>query len=829
MKRLSKAFLVLGVLALIFGGFTGCSNGNDNGGGSGEQDQGQQQVKEPVTVDFTQTVIPASENTYPAKAVKPEENPGPVVNPEIVDSKQTITTPMAVGKVVTSPDKLVTVTPRSDGLYIQVNYDATEESKTWQHSAIRIQNVTDEREVLEVTYPHEDLFSEFLYKYTEKDKVYEVWVAHQGSLEDEWDPWGETRDTPAHVKAIGGYGEIDIRAENLSIKKGENDSRIFSIENFYIARPSSVFDGDFELTLRRVRVERGGRWEKPDEDVYDLWKDFEIDDDKFTITYEEGENKDFIDFIDGQKKMFILLNCKFSDGEYEYNQEFFQNWDNWIKDDCEPTPIPEHQFPLIKIVSTENDGYNGFIKEPIAHHVKDAQQGWGDFSNVNTPDPYYEVCTIAVDDGAANKGKVKVRGNWTTSYDKKSLRIKFDEKLNMCGLHNGKKFKNWVLLAVWKDASFLRDATALKMFKDLFGDEYYSSDSKLVEVEVNGEYLGVYLLAEQQQTNKNRVNITEPEENSAETKIGYLIEFDQYYTSEIENERFEINYGGKLKDYAGREIEVDDIQKGYTIKSDVYSADQKDFIMKYMNRLWTLCYDAVYNKRYFRFTSEYTLEEYTPEGANDDEKCKNCISEVIDVKSLANMYIYNELVCDPDLYLTSFFMDVDFADGKDHKLRFEAPWDFDSTMGNKSFAIADTSNESEEKVKENMSTINELYAGNAQTDVNCKDERNHVNPWMVIFINQTWFQKLVKAQWAEIDTATVLSGLQGFIDQYSAGTYSAVFDYTRELWDDPSSNIELCEASRKAAATSQAVSAGYLKEWLTARFGEVDTIIKGLE
>ena len=774
MKRLSKAFLVLGVLALIFGGFTGCSNGNDNGGGSGGQNQGQQQ-----------------------------------------------------GTPVKSPDNLVTVTPRSDGLYIQVNYDATDESKTWQHSAIRIQNVTDELELIEVENPNEDLFSEFLYKFTEKDKEYEVWVAHQGSLEDEWDPWGQTDEQAARVTAIGGYGEVDIHADNLTIEKGENDSRIFTLENFDIVKPSTVFGDDFELTLRRIRVERGGRWQKPDEDVYDLWKDFEIDGDNFTITYEEGDNKDFIEFIDGQKKMFFLLNCKFSDGDYEYNQEFLHNWDNWIKDDCEPTPIPEHQFPLIKIVSTENGGDNAFIKEPIAHHVKEAQQSWGDFSNADVPDPYYEVCTIAVDDGDALPGQVKVRGNWTTSYAKKSLRIKFDKKQNMCGLHNGEKFKSWVLLAVWKDASFLRDATALKMFKDLFGDEYYSSDSKLVEVEVNGEYLGVYLLAEQQQTNKNRVNITEPEENSAETKIGYLIEFDQYYTSEIENERFEINYGGKLKDYAGREIAADDIQKGYTIKSDIYSADQKDFIMKYMNRLWTLCYNAVYNKRYFRFTSEYTLEEYTPEGANDDEKCKNCISEVIDVKSLANMYIYNELVCDPDLYLTSFFMDVDFADGKDHKLRFEAPWDFDSTMGNKSFAIADISNEIPEK--KNMSTINELYAGNAQTDVNCKDERIHVNPWMVIFINQTWFKKLVKAQWAEIDANAVLTGLQGFIDHYSAGTYSAVFDYTRELWDDPSSNSELCEASRKAAATSQAVSAGYLKEWLTARFGAVDKIIKGLE
>ncbi|MBP5751669.1 MAG: CotH kinase family protein, partial [Treponema sp.] len=54
------------------------------------------------------------------------------------------------------------------------------------------------------------------------------------------------------------------------------------------------------------------------------------------------------------------------------------------------------------------------------------------------------------------------------------------------------KFKNWVLLALYKDASFLRDAVAYKMYHKLFSG--YASDSKLVELEVNGTYMGVYLL-----------------------------------------------------------------------------------------------------------------------------------------------------------------------------------------------------------------------------------------------------------------------------------------------------------------------------------------------
>ncbi len=148
-------------------------------------------------------------------------------------------------------------------------------------------------------------------------------------------------------------------------------------------------------------------------------------------------------------------------------------------------------------------------------------------------------------------------------------------------------------------------------------------------------------------------------------------------------------------------------------------------------------------------------------------------------------------------------------------------------MGNKSFAIEDTSKELSKK--KNMSTINESFAGTAQTDVNCEHERIHVNPWMVIFVKQAWFQKLVKEQWEACNPTAALSELTAYIDSNSASKYEDVFNYTRYLWGTSAGNDELCEASRTAAKSSQAASAEYLKDWLTARFSAVDTIIKNLE
>ena len=68
---------------------------------------------------------------------------------------------------------------------------------------------------------------------------------------------------------------------------------------------------------------------------------------------------------------------------------------------------------------------------------------WWDFSNKDKPDPWYEECVISTEnsdgsvllDGTA--AQVKVRGNWTTNYAKKSFRIKFDKKQTMLGLNNG--------------------------------------------------------------------------------------------------------------------------------------------------------------------------------------------------------------------------------------------------------------------------------------------------------------------------------------------------------------------------------------------------------
>ena len=473
------------------------------------------------------------------------------------------------------------------------------------------------------------------------------------------------------------------------------------------------------------------------------------------------------------------------------------------------------QLPVIRINSTKNGGNNDFVTLPVAKHVKQAQMSWFDFSNIDKPDPWYEECTISTEasdgavllDGAA--AQVKVRGNWTTNYAKKSFRIKFDKKQTMLGLNNGGKYKNWVLLAGWKDASLLRDAVAFKMFSTMF-PEYYTSDSVLVDLYINNEYWGVYLLAEQQETKAGRIEVAEAEKNYTGTDIGYLIEFDSYYSTEDPLEQFVINYQNAegyegIKGYDGKQIK-EQLQKGYTIKSDVYDEAQKLFIQNYMNNLWKICYAAAYKNKYYQFTKDYELEEYVPEGKTADEKCQNCISKIIDLKSLADMYIFNEIICDPDIYLTSFFMDIDFSQSGDKLLRFEAPWDFDSTMGN----------------KRHCANGQGMFAGVTSYDVNYQSAGTG-NPWMFIFIRCGWFKQLVKDEWASAKATDPAGTAEYLILSYE--DCAASFENNRARWGNPSEDGELCEASSVVAATSQKASADYLINWIRTRVSAVDGII----
>lgn len=489
-----------------------------------------------------------------------------------------------------------------------------------------------------------------------------------------------------------------------------------------------------------------------------------------------------------------------------------------------PEVTPAAGIATISIVTDdagEADSLD-FITETVSGHISELIASWDD-DYVIPPEPVYKECSITLYDENAKavseglRGNVKVRGNWTTTYDKKPLRIKFDEKQSMLGLNDGAEMKNWLLLAEYKDGSMLRDKASLQMARAILGqDGLYAADTQLVDVIVNGKYWGVYLLTEQQQVNPDRVNITDPEKDYAGTDIGYFMEFDGYFYNEDDLHQFYMDYNrnAPLKPYdgndgGGRTMQVlgsgdeEDPKKevGITIKSDIYSVEQHDFIANYTNNVYNIMYRAAYEGEAWVFDDNYKTisrsDKITPQEA---------VEKVVNVDSLADMYIISELTCDADIYWSSFYMDADFGEGGDKKLTFEAPWDFDSGLGNKDRCADGTG----------------YYAANIVPDVNGGanggGEYDTINPWLAVLMYEDWFRDIISAKWTAAYDAGVFTEALDTIESDKA-KYKDAFERNYSRWDNLVHNESFAGelTNRAKNCKTQEEAADYLHEWLSAR------------
>lgn len=417
----------------------------------------------------------------------------------------------------------------------------------------------------------------------------------------------------------------------------------------------------------------------------------------------------------------------------------------------------------------------------------------------------YELTDVAA--------KVKIRGNYSSTYPKRPIRIKFDKKQKMCGLSDDNKFKNWVLLADYKDSSMLRNSVALYLGNSLLNaDGLYCTDFRYVEVYLNGAYNGLYLLVEQQEVkDDNRISVPEvpdPEDDpvAADTvKIGYSVEFDGYYYTENELERFTVNYN-RLRWENGTYVTPH--QNGFSIKSDVYYEKQRDFIQKCIQNIWDIVYDATY-KSHYDLTKQpfYTLDADGNKVADYTIKTpREAVEKVIDVRSLVDTYILNEICQDMDLGWSSFYMSLDMSEGGDRLLKFEAPWDWDSTLGS---AAADNT---------------KLFALNKMSH-NSGDVAP--NPWLMVCAREGWFWTHVQAKWNALEEAGTFTGVIEMID-YFANNYVSIYKKNFDKWPECiGRKIEGQQIDLIATFKTEKQAATYLKTWLTERIENLGKLIDG--
>ena len=228
--------------------------------------------------------------------------------------------------------------------------------------------------------------------------------------------------------------------------------------------------------------------------------------------------------------------------------------------------------------------------------------------------------------------EIRGRGNYTWSYvdrdypyNKVSFKIKLSKKQNLLGQGKGPA-KVWTLIANHEDQTLLRSAMAYGFAAKLDNIAYITSISN-VEVYFNGEYIGVYILCEQEQINKYRIDL---DDTGTEADKGYFLEMQMKESGG--NYYFNVN------------------TKTYAVISEITTQEQKDFIKKYIKDCW----DAVISGD------------------------KSRVEQLMDLPSVVDTYIAEELVKNLDVGYENFYMTKPAGD----VLYFASIWDMKFGGGN---------------------------------------------------------------------------------------------------------------------------------------------------
>ena len=396
-------------------------------------------------------------------------------------------------------------------------------------------------------------------------------------------------------------------------------------------------------------------------------------------------------------------------------------------------------------------------------------------------------------------GGIRARGN-STNYDvvsKHPWRLKFNSKVNLLGLNEGQKFKSWVLLASYFDQSLFRDAAALSIGNSLFNySNNYASSYQHVNFYMNGDYRGVYLLAEQQQANKGRIDIAEPEEGVEGEKVGYLVEIDiraadddPYFTCGPKSTRDQFGHwsGGQMIN--GVRV----VSSTYAIKSDTFGDKQAKYIEKYVANAMDALINAVTGKKLQIISENNELIDSPYDNQYDT------LNSFLDLESFFKMCVLHELVKNYDVGYGSFYLFVDFSLNSKHpRLTFGAPWDFDLSQGNKNSG--------------NITKTNNEFIKSGFGEAN-------FNPWLYLLSQTDFYNELIKKYYAVFASSNVFEKTVDYIE-YETTAFKTDFANNIERWKNGTGKDRM--DTRQYSSHSAAVE--YLLDWLSKRKTYMDGV-----
>ncbi len=400
----------------------------------------------------------------------------------------------------------------------------------------------------------------------------------------------------------------------------------------------------------------------------------------------------------------------------------------------------------------------------------------------------------------ANVGaNLRVRGNSTAGAPKKPYRLKFDSKQAMLGLSGNRAFKNWCLMADYYDGSMLRTFGTFKFASALMEQVYFSSDCTHVEVYINGEYGGVYLLCEQTQIHKYRIDIPEKTDGDTSLEHGYLL----------------IGQGGR-SDEPGTvvvypEITVKDRNGDsmyfggmfFSLSGGDYTDAQKQYVSDYVSGVFKVVARAVYDHEYYALSRDGRMTRIRrfEWAKTDEEKQIETISAVFNIESAVSMCILDEIV--KNLDAMTFNMYVDLSPEGDGVLTLAAPWDFDFSMANTHYGST------------------HAHTGFYATNLSYS-EGMRTNLWYVMLGSIDWFEEMVRKKWQENYTE-LHSVISEMISVNHA--YDAAFERDFARWDLPANRSLIHHHDQNDLRTfdTHKKAGTFVTNWLTKRLRWLNT------
>ena len=283
-----------------------------------------------------------------------------------------------------------------------------------------------------------------------------------------------------------------------------------------------------------------------------------------------------------------------------------------------------------------------------------------------------EITIIGADGKVECDGEleyIKGRGNSTWGLDKKPYNIKLDKKANLFGMGKSKK---WSLLANYADASLLRNSLAFTAAEN--AGMAYTPKFEPVDVYINGEYMGAYLLTTRVEVDETRVDIDNLEDLNEDANPD---------VEDIEA----LPRGGVYGSYSGylegtrKWVEIpndpEDITGGYILELELpgrYADEVSGFVTQNSQPVIFKSPEFASQNETIYIASYYQLFEDAVYG----NKGINAIGEYCNVDSLVDAYVFNEWVANHDAGLTSTYLYKPAGD----TLYAGPVWDFDRAFGN---------------------------------------------------------------------------------------------------------------------------------------------------